>query len=62
MNTLWEFISWLFGSRKGVVFLLLCGVIFFAILSFLLERTTRKRYYNHKKSDNDWDFFGDDDR
>ena len=55
------FFSWLFGSKAGVLTLLGCGVVFFLILAWRMEKKTRKEYFNHEKSEDDWDLFDDDD-
>lgn len=60
MDAISSFISWLFGDKTGVLFLVLGGILLFLIISFVLERKTKKMYFNHKKTDEDWDFFGDD--
>lgn len=60
MGAISAFFGWLFGSKAGVFTLLGCGVVFFLILSYLLERKTRKQYYNHQKSEDDFDLFDDD--
>ena len=41
--------------------LIVGGIIFFLIVSVVLERKTRKIYKNHEKSPEDWDLFDDDD-
>jgi len=54
------FFAWLFGTRLGVVALMVGGVLLFLVLAWLLEKRTRKQFYNHEKSEDDWDLFGDD--
>lgn len=56
-----DFITWLFTDRTGVVCLVVGGMLVCLLISFILERRTRERYYNHEKSEDDWDLFGDDD-
>lgn len=60
MDAISSFISWLFGDKTGVLFLVLGGILLFLIISFVLERKTKKMYFNHKKTDEYWDLFGDD--
>ncbi|WP_130810424.1 DUF6724 family protein [Olsenella sp. Marseille-P4559] len=55
-----DFITWLFTDRTGVVCLVVGGMLVCLLISFILERRTRERYYNHEKSEDDWDLFGDD--
>ena len=56
-----DFFTWLFTDRTGVVCLVIGGMLVCLLISFVLERRTRKEYYNHEKSEDDWDLFGDDD-
>ncbi len=56
-----DFFSWLFGTRPGVMALILGGIVLFLVISIVLERRTRALYKNHKKSEGDWDLFDDDD-
>lgn len=60
MSAFTNFMSWLFQTRQGVICLVLGGIVFFLIISFVLERKTRKEFYNHEKSEDDWDLFDDD--
>ncbi|MGI6754526.1 MAG: DUF6724 family protein [Atopobiaceae bacterium] len=55
-----EFIGWLFGSRPGVACLVVGGIVLFLIIAFVLEKKTRHQFYNHEKSEDDWDLFDDD--
>lgn len=55
-----DFFTWLFSDRTGVVCLVIGGMLVCLLISFVLERHTRKEYYNHEKSDDDWDLFDDD--
>ena len=52
---------WLFGTRQGVVALLVGGIVLFFVISAVLEVRTRARYKNHEKSPDDWDLFDDED-
>ena len=61
MASVGNFFSWLFGSRQGVITLVVGGILLFLVISFVLERRTRAMYKNHAKSADDWDLFGDDD-
>ncbi len=56
-----DFFTWLFTDKTGVVCLVIGGMLVCLLISFILERCTRKQYYNHEKSDDNWDLFGDDD-
>ena len=56
-----DFFTWLFSDRTGVVCLVIGGMLVCLLISFVLERRTRTEYYNHEKSDDDWDLFDDDD-
>lgn len=60
MDAINPFIGWLFGDKTGVLFLVLGGILLFLVISFVLERKTKKMYFNHKKTEDDWDLFGDD--
>ena len=60
MDAINSFIGWLFGDKTGVLFLVLGGILLFLVISFVLERKTQKMYFNNKKTDEDWDLFGDD--
>ena len=55
-----DFFMWLFTTRTGVLCLVVGGILLFLLIAFILERKTRKQYYNHKKSDVDWDLFDDE--
>lgn len=54
------FFDWLFNTRPGVAALIGGGIIIVLIVAFILERGTRKQYFNHKKSADDWDLFDDE--
>jgi hypothetical protein len=60
MDAINSFIGWLFGDKTGVLFLVLGGILLFLVISFVLERKTKKMYFNHKKTEDDWDLFGED--
>ena len=55
-----DFFMWLFTTRTDVLCLVVGGILLFLLIAFILERKTRKQYYNHKKSDVDWDLFDDE--
>lgn len=61
MEAISNFFYWLFNTQPGVISLVLGGIVIFIIIAFVLERRTRKIYFNHEKSDDDWDFFDDED-
>lgn len=60
MQAIGEFFTWLFGDRTGVICLVLGGIVLCLIIALVMERKTKRRYFNHEKSDDDWDLFGDD--
>ena len=55
------FFDWLFGTRTGVLCLIGRGIVLFLIIALILERRTKKMYFNHEKSPDDFSLFGDDD-
>ncbi|MBS6417933.1 DUF6724 family protein [Olsenella uli] len=61
MEAIGNFFGWLFGTRAGVGALVLGGIVVFVVIAFVLERRTRRRYRNHRKTDGDWDLFDDED-
>lgn len=61
MDQISAFLGWLFGTREGVLALVLGAVVFFVILALVLERRTRVMYHNHERSDGDWSLFDDED-
>ena len=61
MQAVVDFFTWLFNDRMGVIALILGGIVLFLIIAFILERRTRKQYYNHEKSEDDWSLFDEDD-
>ena len=60
MQAIGDFFTWLFNDQMGVICLILGGIVICLIIALLMERTTKKRYFNHEKSEGDWDLFGDD--
>lgn len=60
MQAITDFFTWLFTDTTGVICLIAGGVVICLVIALLMERTTKKRYFNHEKSENDWDLFGDD--
>ena len=54
------FFSWLFETRTGVMTLILGGIALCCVIAFVLEIGTRAKFKNHKRSEGDWDLFGDD--
>ena len=61
MEAITNFFNWLFTDRTGVICLVLGGIVLFVIIAFILEQKTKKIYFNHEKTDDDWDFFDDED-
>ena len=60
MQAISDFVTWLFSDKVGVVCLIAGGAVLCLIIALLMERKTKRRYFNHEKSDDDWDLFGDD--
>ncbi len=62
METIQSFFHWLFNDRMGVLALMVGGILLFLLIAYLLEKRMRKQFYNHKRTENDWDLFdsGDD--
>lgn len=42
-------INWLFVTREGVFALIGIGIVVFFFVAFILEKRTKKLYYNHEK-------------
>ena len=61
MEAVSSFFSWLFGTRAGVLALVVGGIVLFLVIAIILERRTRMKYKEHAKGENDWSFFDDDD-
>ena len=61
MQAIGDFFTWLFNDRTGVICLILGGIVVCLIIAVLMERKTKSRYFNHEKTEGDWDLFGDDD-
>lgn len=60
MQAIGDFFTWLFNDKMGVICLILGGIVLCLIIALLMERKTKERYFNHEKSDEDWDLFGGD--
>ena len=60
MDAINSFVGSLFGDKTGVLFLVLGGILLFLVISFVLERKTKKMYFNHKKTQDHWDLFAED--
>ena len=61
MQAIGDFFTWLFNDRMGVVCLIVGGIVLCLLIALLMERKTKKRYFNHEKTEGDWDLFGEDD-
>ncbi len=61
MQAIGDFFTWLFSDRTGVIVLVLGGIVLCLLISVIMERKTKKMYFNHEKSDSDWSLFDDDD-
>ena len=57
MDAINDFFAQLFGTRTGVLALMIGGVVVFLIIAWILEKGTRAKYYNHEKGPDDWDLF-----
>ena len=60
MQAIEDFFTWLFSDKVGVLCLIAGGIVICLIIALLMERKTKRRYFNHEKTDGDWDLFGDD--
>ncbi|NJE81243.1 hypothetical protein E0L17_07870 [Olsenella sp. SW781] len=60
MQAIGDFFTWLFNDRMGVICLIGGGIVICLVIALLMERTTKKRYFNHEKSEGDWDLFDDE--
>ena len=60
MQAIGDFFTWLFNDQTGVICLILGGIVICLIIALLMERTTKKRYFNHEKSEGDWELFDDE--
>ncbi|MBM6774413.1 DUF6724 family protein [Olsenella profusa] len=61
MQAIVDFFTWLFSDPTGVICLVLGGIVLCLVIALLMERGTKRRYFNHEKTDDDWDLFDDDD-
>lgn len=60
MQAIGDFVTWLFNDQTGVLVLIAGGIVICLIIALLMERKTKQRYFNHEKSEGDWDLFGSD--
>ena len=58
MQAISEFFMWLFNDRTGVLCLVAGGIVICLLIAILMERKTKRRYFNHEKSEGDWSLFG----
>jgi hypothetical protein len=61
-----EFLDWLFNTRGGVAVLFGAGILICLAIAFVMERKTKKLYFNHEKQEGEEDsifesIFGGDD-
>ena len=61
MHAIGDFFTWLFSDTTGVLCLIAGGIVICLIIAILMERKTKRRYFNHEKSEGDWDLFDDAD-
>lgn len=55
MGSINDIVNWLFSDRVGVFVLMGGGVLLFLLIAWLLEGRMRKQFYNHEKTEDDWD-------
>ena len=60
MQAITDFFTWLFNDPTGVICLVVGRIFVCLAIALLMERKTKQRYFNHEKSEGDWDLFGDD--
>ena len=61
MQAIADLFTWLFTDKVGVLCLVAGGIVLCLIIAILMERKTKRRYFNHEKSEGDWDLFDDAD-
>ena len=61
MQAIGDFFTWLFNDTTGVLCLIVGGIVICLMIAILMERKTKRRYFNHEKSEGDWDLFDDAD-
>lgn len=59
MDAIGDFFTWLFNDKTGVIALVLGGIVLCILISFVMERRTKQRYFNHE-DDEDESFFDDE--
>ena len=60
-----SFFNWLFGTRAGVLVLLVACLLGFLVAAIVLERKTRReydRYDDSEDSEDGWSLFDDDNK
>lgn len=55
-----DIVNWLFNDRTGVLVLIGGGIVLFMIIALVLEIKTKKVYFNHEKSADDFTLFDDE--
>ena len=60
MQAIADFFTWLFNDKVGVICLIAGGAVLCLIIALLMERKTKRRYFNHEKTEDDWGLFDDD--
>ncbi len=60
MQAIGNLFTWLFNDKDGVIALVVGGIVLCLAISVVMERKTKRRYFNHEKGEDDWDLFGDD--
>lgn len=61
MQAIGDLFTWLFNDRNGVIALVLGGIVLCLVISIVMERKTKRQYFNHEKGEDDWDLFDDED-
>lgn len=46
-----ELVDFLFSTREGVIVLVIAGVLICLIIAVILERKTRKQFFDHPEQD-----------
>ena len=55
---------WLFGTREGVICLIVGGMLLFLVIAIVIERRTREAYddYDEEGDEDGWSVFDDDNK
>ena len=50
-----DFVTWLFDTRAGVAAIFIGGIALCLLIAFILERRTKRMYFDHPKGDGEDD-------